>query len=73
MNLKKNCSFNKCFTKASVTIGYCRYCTLKYCSKHRLPESHVCDGIESCHLESFEKIKFKLTSEKTIGSRVERV
>lgn len=31
----------------------CRYCGEKYCSKHRLPENHDCDGLESGKKEEY--------------------
>lgn len=31
----------------------CRYCGEKYCSEHRLPENHDCDGLESGKKEEF--------------------
>jgi membrane associated rhomboid family serine protease len=31
----------------------CRYCGEKYCSEHRLPENHDCDGLESGKKEEY--------------------
>ena len=31
----------------------CHYCGEKYCSKHRLPENHDCDGLESGKKEEY--------------------
>jgi len=33
----------------------CRYCGEKFCSKHRLPENHDCDGLESGKKEEYSK------------------
>jgi len=31
----------------------CRYCGEKFCSKHRLPEKHDCEGLESGKKEEY--------------------
>lgn len=33
----------------------CRYCGEKYCSEHRLPENHNCNGLESGKKEEFKE------------------
>ncbi len=48
----------------------CRYCSEKFCSEHRLPENHDCEGLqgEPEEQEWFEE-KFKDKKEKPSGSK----
>lgn len=42
----------------------CRYCGEKYCSEHRLPENHDCDGLEETIEEEKEESQKWFTEEK---------
>jgi predicted nucleic acid binding AN1-type Zn finger protein len=47
----KICNFKTCKEKAGITAIPCTECCLKFCSKHRLPESH------SEHCANSKKLK----------------
>jgi ubiquitin len=70
---KKMCAMVECTSKVAVVVGDCRYCKKSFCSFHRLPESHVCEELESCRKASFEKNESKLSKEKTVSSKLARV
>jgi ubiquitin C len=67
---KSKCAFGSCPDKVVKIIGDCRYCQHKFCGKHRLPEAHACNELQSCRQASFDKNAGKLMKEKCIGSRV---
>jgi len=64
------CAFPDCCQKPVLIIGDCKFCKLKFCVNHRLPESHVCSNMKSCREQSFNKLKAKLESEKCVSSKV---
>jgi ubiquitin C len=69
--MKKNkCAFGECNQKPVLLVGDCKYCNNKFCGSHRLPETHVCTGMESCRQAHFVKNKQKLEGEKCVASKV---
>ena len=64
------CAFGSCGDRVVKIVGDCRYCNLKFCSKHRLPEVHVCANMKGCRDIALEKIKNKLEREKCVASKV---
>ena len=45
------------------------FCGGKFCSKHRLLESHACPNLEDCKKESHAQNASKLISERTVAIR----
>ncbi|KIW02882.1 uncharacterized protein PV09_05932 [Verruconis gallopava] len=64
---KKDDPQHKCKEKIQPIIGECGFCSGKFCSKHRLLESHNCTGLEDCKKESHERNANKLNSERTMA------
>ncbi len=64
------CALGDCIDRVAKIIGECRYCSLSYCAKHRLPESHACDNIKGCRQQSYEKNSTKLMGEKCVADKV---
>ncbi|KAI9225960.1 MAG: polyubiquitin [Piptocephalis tieghemiana] len=64
------CRFGDCQDRVVRIVGDCRYCQGKYCSKHRLPESHACAELISCQKASFDRNAGKLLGEKCVASKV---
>jgi hypothetical protein len=58
---------DKCREKIQPIVGDCGFCSGKFCSKHRLLESHNCPGLEDCKKESHERNADKLNSERTVA------
>jgi predicted nucleic acid binding AN1-type Zn finger protein len=71
IKMKKNtCFVETCGERVVKIIGDCRYCNEKFCSKHRLPEAHVCSHLDSCREQASNKLTAKLMNEKTLGQKV---
>lgn len=49
--------------------GACSACSLVFCSKHRLPETHKCKNQDALRSAAFAANKAKLESERTSASR----
>lgn len=63
---KKNTP-DKCKAPIQRVVGDCGFCGGHFCSKHRLLESHNCEGLEDCKKESHERNADKLNSERTVA------
>jgi large subunit ribosomal protein L40e len=64
------CKINECFDKVSKMIGSCTYCQLSFCAKHRLPEAHSCQNLQTCRQESHQKNSSKLLNEKCVADKI---
>eukprot|EP01103_Thecamoeba_quadrilineata_P008763 TRINITY_DN18493_c0_g1_i1.p1 TRINITY_DN18493_c0_g1~~TRINITY_DN18493_c0_g1_i1.p1 ORF type:complete len:142 (-),score=20.59 TRINITY_DN18493_c0_g1_i1:30-455(-) len=67
---QNKCVYSGCTKRPALIIGDCRFCGKKYCSQHRLPETHNCHNISDCRNQSYEKNKEKLMREKCVGIKV---
>jgi ubiquitin C len=68
--IPNKCAFEGCVKKIAVIVGDCKFCQKKFCTQHRLPESHSCPNIQACRQQSFDKNKEKLLREKCVGVKV---
>ncbi|KAI8995154.1 hypothetical protein BC832DRAFT_522095, partial [Gaertneriomyces semiglobifer] len=59
-----------CNDKIVKIVGTCRYCHSNFCAKHRLPETHACDEMQSCRQAAQDKLAGKLLGEKCVASKV---
>lgn len=66
----KKCSFSTCTSTPLRMVGDCQFCQGKFCSKHRLLESHDCKGLKTCKDKCYERNALKLQSEQTVASKV---
>lgn len=66
----KKCSFLNCNSTPLRMVGDCQFCQGKFCSKHRLLESHNCKGLKICKDKCYERNALKLQSEQTVASKV---
>ncbi len=64
------CAREGCLDRAVRIVGHCRYCSLSYCSKHRLPEAHACSNLQGCKNLASSSLAEKLLREKTVGQKV---
>jgi len=70
---KTKCALNTCSDRAVAIIGTCRWCPTesnKYCHKHRLPEAHGCNGMQSCRQAAHDRNAGRLLGEKCVGNKV---
>lgn len=42
-NLTSRCCMLQCHKKVGVLYFECKFCNLRYCAQHQLPETHQCD------------------------------
>jgi hypothetical protein len=66
-DFKRDDPAHKCKEKIQPIVGECGFCSGKYCSKHRLLESHNCTGLEDCKKESHARNADKLNNERTVA------
>jgi len=59
------CGFEGCKLKTAMIVGFCRYCNIDYCLKHRLPEAHYCHNQETCNNTAKTNLENKLFDEAT--------
>jgi len=66
---KIRCSAKDCKEQAQRIVGDCGFCQGHFCGKHRLLESHDCQGLDDCKKQSHEANKQKLEGERTVMVR----
>ncbi|TKA72886.1 hypothetical protein B0A49_08142 [Cryomyces minteri] len=66
---KMRCSYKDCKDAAQRIVGDCGFCQGHFCGKHRLLESHSCEGLEDCKKESHARNADKLNAERTVAIR----
>jgi hypothetical protein len=63
----KKTTADKCTARIAPVIGDCGFCKGHFCAKHRLLESHDCEGLEDCKKESHERNAERLQKERTVA------
>lgn len=53
------CQFPDCKGKA-LDLCHCNYCQKDFCLKHRLPETHTCENINSLREKKLDLLKKNL-------------
>ncbi|TPX72630.1 hypothetical protein SpCBS45565_g00288 [Spizellomyces sp. 'palustris'] len=64
------CNMSGCSDKVVKIVGQCRYCTHGFCAKHRLPEAHQCQEMQTCRAAAQSRLAGKLLNEKCVASKV---
>ncbi|CDO94967.1 unnamed protein product [Kluyveromyces dobzhanskii CBS 2104] len=67
---KDKCCFDKCSSTAVKFIGDCNFCDGHFCSKHRLLENHLCQGLKSCKDQMHQRNADKLHKEQPIVPKI---
>lgn len=62
---KPKCNFKECKERAQLIVGDCGFCQGHFCSKHRMLESHQCEGLESAKQEEKRRNQEQLEKERT--------
>ena len=70
MGKKTICDVEECKFQVAVIIGNCKWCSKRFCGTHRLPEGHMCEGLQKCRETHFDRNKDKLMAEKTVSVKV---
>jgi hypothetical protein len=65
---KKRCQYmlnatEKCSSPALTMIGLCDACQKRFCARHRLPEEHECEALETQRKKAYDENKERLESE----------
>ena len=64
------CESENCKQKI-LSIGIqCKYCSKKFCAKHRIPEDHHCPGLEELRKSENMKNETNLMENKTVANKV---
>lgn len=78
-SVKSSCYFHQnengsdyCKLKVLKLIGFCNYCKNNYCSKHRLPETHMCENLQTIKTNQRTLLETRLENEKTINSKIQK-
>ena len=67
---KTTCACEGCTARVAMIIGDCNYCKGRFCSSHRLPETHACEQYASCKAQAFKRNAEKLEAEKCVPKKV---
>jgi len=66
---KPRCSKQGCKAPAQPIVGDCGFCQKRFCGKHRMLESHNCEGLEDARRADKERNTAKLEGERTVMLR----
>jgi predicted nucleic acid binding AN1-type Zn finger protein len=66
-------NLNCCKSKSMKLIGLCKICEKTYCSKHRLPEMHLCENLPSLKIKERLNLSIKLNSESIKRSKAQQI
>jgi len=66
---KPRCSKDGCKAPAQPIVGDCGFCQKRFCGKHRMLESHNCEGLEDARKADKERNAAKLEGERTVMLR----
>jgi predicted nucleic acid binding AN1-type Zn finger protein len=62
-----------CKLRALKLVGFCNHCKNNYCSKHRLPETHMCENLENIKINQRILLEARLESEKSVNSKIQKL
>ncbi|OAP54860.1 hypothetical protein AYL99_11308 [Fonsecaea erecta] len=66
---KPRCSKDGCKSPAQPIVGDCGFCQKRFCGKHRMLESHNCEGLEDARKADKDRNAAKLEGERTVMLR----
>ncbi|ETI20568.1 hypothetical protein G647_08605 [Cladophialophora carrionii CBS 160.54] len=66
---KPRCSKDGCKTAAQPIVGDCGFCQKRFCGKHRMLESHNCEGLADARKADKDRNTAKLEGERTVMLR----
>ncbi|KPI43665.1 AN1-type zinc finger protein TMC1 [Cyphellophora attinorum] len=66
---KPRCSKDGCNAPAQPIVGDCGYCAKRFCGKHRMLESHTCEGLADARQADKDRNTAKLEGERTVMLR----
>ena len=66
---KPRCSKDGCKGLAQPIVGDCGFCQKRFCGKHRMLESHNCEGLDNARQADKDRNAAKLQHERTVMLR----
>lgn len=66
---KPRCTKDGCNALAQPIVGDCGFCQKRFCGKHRMLESHNCEGLEDARQADKDRNAAKLEGERTVMLR----
>lgn len=66
---KPRCTKDGCNALAQPIVGDCGFCQKRFCGKHRMLESHNCEGLEDARQADKQRNAAKLEGERTVMLR----
>jgi len=66
---KPRCSKDGCKAPAQPIVGDCGFCQKRFCGKHRMLESHNCEGLADARKADKDRNTAKLEGERTVMLR----
>jgi len=66
---KPRCAKDGCKIFAQPIVGDCGFCQKRFCGKHRMLESHNCEGLEDARKADKDRNTAKLEGERTMMLR----
>ncbi|RMZ76288.1 hypothetical protein DV737_g4911, partial [Chaetothyriales sp. CBS 132003] len=66
---RPRCSKADCKALAPPIVGDCGFCQKRFCGKHRMLESHNCEGLQDARQADKDRNAAKLQSERTVMLR----
>ncbi|RMZ88882.1 hypothetical protein DV736_g3886, partial [Chaetothyriales sp. CBS 134916] len=66
---RPRCSKTDCKALAPPIVGDCGFCQKRFCGKHRMLESHNCEGLQDARQADKDRNAAKLQSERTVMLR----
>lgn len=66
---RPRCSKEGCKAPAQPIVGDCGFCQKRFCGKHRMLESHNCEGLEDARKADKDRNAAKLEGERTVMLR----
>lgn len=67
---KKYCELKNCRLKQCKIMQCCRFCSFKFCAKHKMPEEHFCNNFKECKQEANDKNAMKLEKGKVERNKI---
>jgi len=66
---KPRCTKDGCNALAQPIVGDCGFCQKRFCGKHRMLESHNCEGLEDARQADKDRNAARLEGERTVMLR----
>jgi predicted nucleic acid binding AN1-type Zn finger protein len=66
----EKCNFKNCKKKYNIFMGYCKYCSKKFCSYHYMIDKHECENFDGFISLKKEKLKLSISSQKCINNKI---